>query len=124
MATTAMAPPPPSLELPRRRPPTPLQNEIRRNQSASRAMDPTMTPTRSMNRMSRFRMWLISWPMTPWSSSRSIFWTSPVVTANDACLGSRPVANAFGAVSSIRYTRGRGRPLASRISSTTFMSCL
>ena len=73
--------------------------------------------------MSRFRMWLISWPMTPWSSSRSIFWTSPVVTASDACLGSRPVANAFGAVSSIRYTRGWGRPLARRISSTTFMSC-
>ena len=49
--------------------------------------------------MSKFRMWLISWAMTPWSSSRSSFSSRPVVTATDACFGSRPVAKAFGAVS-------------------------
>ena len=56
----------------------------------------------SENRMSKLRTWLSSWAMTPWSSSRSSFWSSPVVIATDACFGSRPVANALGAVSSIR----------------------
>ena len=79
--------------------PSPLQNEMRRNQSAMRAIVPTMTPIRSMNRMSKFRTWLISCAMTPWSSSRSSFSSSPAVTAMEACFGSRPVAKAFGAVS-------------------------
>jgi hypothetical protein len=40
-----------------------------------------------------------------------------------ACSGSRPVANAFGAVSFTIITRGIGRPDATAISSTTFTSC-
>ena len=49
----------------------------------------------------QLRTWDISWAMTPWSSSRSSFSSRPVVIAIDACAGSRPVANAFGAVSSM-----------------------
>ncbi len=64
-------------------------------------MAPTMTPTTSEKRMSRLRTWDISWPMTPWSSSRSSFSSRPVVMATEAWAGSRPVANAFGAVSSM-----------------------
>jgi hypothetical protein len=49
--------------------------------------------------------------------------SSPVVTATLACFGSRPVAKAFGAESSMTHTRGRGSPPASRISSTTLTNC-
>ncbi len=72
--------------------------------------------------MSRLRTWLISCAMTPCSSSRSSFSSSPVVTAIEACFGSRPVAKALGAVSGMTWTRGIGAPLARRISSTTFIS--
>ena len=34
----------------------------------------------------------------------------PVVAATAACSGLRPVANALGCASSIRYTRGIGNP--------------
>jgi hypothetical protein len=34
----------------------------------------------------------------------------PVVAATAAFSGLRPVANAFGCASSIRYTRGIGKP--------------
>ena len=74
--------------------------------------------------MSRFRTCAISWAITPWSSSRFIVLRRPVVTAMDAWSGSRPVANAFGSGSSIRKTRGIGRPAAIVISVTTFMSRL
>ena len=73
--------------------------------------------------MSRLPMWLISCPMTPWSCSRSSLSSRPVVTATLACFGSRPVANAFGAESSMTHSRGGGRPPARRISSTTLTSC-
>ncbi len=102
MITTWM-PPPPSDEprlLPRL--PIPPQNVKRRKKSASRAIDPTSTPTMSEKRMSKLRTWLSSWAMTPWSSSRSSFWRRPMVIATDAWAGSRPVANALGAVSLIR----------------------
>ena len=69
--------------------------------------------------MSKLRTWLSSWAMTPWSSSRSSFCSRPEVMATDACPGSRPVANALGAVSSMRYTRGIGRPAATVSSPTT-----
>ena len=118
----AAAPPPPRSEsLLLRRPPP--QNVNRRNQSASSAMAPTRTPTRSVKRMSRLPIWLISCPITPCSCSRSSLSSRPVVTATLACSGSRPVANAFGAVSSMTQTRGLGSPPASRISSTTLTYC-
>ena len=79
----------------------PPQNVKRRKKSARIAIAPTMTPTMSENRMSKLRTCESSWPMTPWSSSRSSFWRRPVVIAIDACAGSRPVAKAFGAVSSM-----------------------
>src|SRR4030042_801304 len=55
-------------------------------------------------------MWAISWPTTPSSSSRFILSSSPRVTASAACWGSRPVANAFGALSSMTWSLGTGRP--------------
>ena len=42
--------------------------------------------------------------------------------ATEAWSGSRPVAKAFGAVSSMMYTLGIGTPAESAISWTTFMS--
>src|SRR6185369_6465944 len=82
--------PPLSRSLDERRPPP--QNVNRRKKSARRAIEPTRTPTMSANRMSKFRTWESSWPMTPWSSSRSSFSRRPVVIATEACFGSRPVA--------------------------------
>ena len=67
-----------------------------------RAIEPTSTPTISENLMSKLRTWDSSCARTPWSSSRSSFWARPVVIATEACFGSRPVAKALGAVSSIR----------------------
>ncbi len=43
--------------------------------------------------------------------------------ATEACCGSRPVANALGAVSSIRYTRGIGTFAAIASSWTTLITC-
>ena len=43
----------------------------------------------------------------------------PVVTATDACFGSRPVANALGAGSVTMYTFGIGRPPAMQRPSIT-----
>ena len=97
--TTAWAPLPPLSRLDDRRPPP--QNVKRRKKSARIAIAPTITPTISENRISKLRTCDSSWPMTPWSSSRSSFSSSPVVIAIDACAGSRPVAKAFGAVSSM-----------------------
>ncbi len=45
------------------------------------------------------------------------------MTATLACVGSRPVANAFGALSLMMYTLGIGTPAASDSSWTTLMSC-
>ncbi len=44
----------------------------------------------------------------------------PRVTATAACSGSRPVAKAFGALSSMMYGRGIGRPAAKLSPSTVF----
>ncbi len=104
MATTmitAWRPLPPLSRFDERRPDMPPQNVKRRKKSASSAMLPTMTPTISENRMSKLRTCDSSWPMTPWSSSRSSFSSRPLVIAIDACAGSRPVAKALGAVSSM-----------------------
>ena len=118
-------PPPPLSRLPRDRlpPVTLLQKVKRRKKSASRAIEPTSVATSSVKRMSRLRTCASSWPMTPCSSSRSSFWSRPVVIATLACFGSRPVAKAFGAVSSIRWTRGIGMLAAIASSRTTFISC-
>ena len=43
--------------------------------------------------------------------------------ASEACFGSRPVAKAFGAVSSMMYTLGIGTLAAIASSCTTFISC-
>ena len=82
-------------------------------------MEPSMTAARVMNWTSRFFRWLISWAITPWSSSRFSRWSSPVVTQIALLAGWLPTANAFGAGSSIRWRRGTNdRPDASCISST------
>ncbi len=60
--------------------------------------------------------------MTPSSSTRFIIPSSPVVTAIAACRGLRPVAKAFGAGSSMMYTRGFGSPLAMHRPSTRLCS--
>ena len=51
-----------------------------------------------------------SWAITPSSSTRFIFSSSPVVTAIAAWRGLRPVANTFGAGSSIDVHAGLGQP--------------
>ncbi len=65
------------------------------------ATAPTRPAMSVMMRTSRFLMWPISWPITPWSSSRLHKARSPVVTAMDEDDWSWPVANAFGSRSSI-----------------------
>ena len=74
-----------------------LQNIPRRKIWDIRAMLPSMMPASVTYRMSRWRMWLISWAMTPCSSSRLSRASRPAVTATDADLGLRPVAKALGA---------------------------
>ena len=51
--------------------------------------------------MSWFLMWLISWLVTPSSSSRFMIASSPVVKVMDAFSGLTPVAKALGEGSSI-----------------------
>ena len=65
-------------------------------QSLRSSTAPSSAATSVIFRMSRFRTCAISWAITPWSSSRFIVPSRPVVTAIEACSGSRPVANAFG----------------------------
>ena len=45
--------------------------------------------------MSPLRMWLNSWAMTPWSSSRVRFWMQPRVTPMTASPGVYPAAKAL-----------------------------
>ena len=61
-------------------------------------------------RMSRCLTCASSCAITPRNSRSLSSCTMPVVAATAACCGLRPVANALGACSSIRYTRGIGRP--------------
>ena len=60
-------------------------------------------------RMSRFLMWASSCAITPRSSSSESSFVIPAVTATAACLGLRPVANAFGCSLGIRWRLGIGR---------------
>ena len=62
---------------------------------------PIMVPTTSRRRMSWFLMWLISWPVTPSSSSRFMIASNPVVKVMAALSGLTPVAKALGEGSSI-----------------------
>ena len=57
---------------------------------------PIRVPTIRSRRMSWFFMWLISWPVTPSSSSRFISASRPVVKVIDALSGLTPVAKALG----------------------------
>ena len=65
---------------------------------------------RVMMATSRWATWLSSWAMTPSSSSGSSRSSRPWVTATAACLGLRPVANAFGMSVGTIATRGMGSP--------------
>ncbi len=58
---------------------------------------------------SRFAMCESSWASTPSISAGSSRFQRPVVTATAACLGERPVANAFGIGVSMIATFGFGR---------------
>ncbi len=60
-------------------------------------------------RMSRCFTCASSCAITPRISRSDSTRRMPVVAATAACSGLRPVANAFGASSLIRYTRGIGR---------------
>ena len=71
-------------------------------------------------RMSRFFTWASSCAITPRSSRSESSLMIPVVAATAALSGLRPVANAFGWASSIRYTLGMGR-LARLASSCTML---
>ncbi len=82
-----------------RRPRPPPQNHERMKTSDINTAAPTTVATTVPIKMSRSRMWDISWPITPSSSTRFIVSSRPWVTAIDECLGSRPVAKALGAAS-------------------------
>src|ERR1019366_2217293 len=77
-------------------------------------MPPTSTPTSSEKRMSKLRTCDSSLPRTPWSSSRFIALSRPVVIAIEEWFGSRPVANAFIASSWMTYTAGTRVPAGDR----------
>ena len=85
---------------------------------------PASTPSmRTLRRMSPFRMWLNSWPMTACSSSRVRRSSVPRVTATTAPDTLQPAANALMPLSScITYTSGTRVPEAIAISSTTLRS--
>ncbi len=103
--------------------PTPPKMRKRDPYQAKSTIVPSRTPHIAMSSTSRFLMWDISWPMTPCSSSRFSFWSRPEVIATDALLGSRPVAKAFSAGSSMMYMSGIfSSPEAIFISSTTLYS--
>ena len=57
---------------------------------------PIMIPASVMKRVSSLRMWPISWPITPWSSSRLRCISSPEVTATTDFSGV-PTEKALGA---------------------------
>ena len=61
-------------------------------------------------RMSRCLTCASSWAITPSSSSGPSARRMPSVAATAACCGLRPVANAFGELSGMMYTRGIGSP--------------
>ena len=96
-----IAPAPPDRCCCARRPMPPKKLE-RRKKSAISAIMPTSMPTSVAKRMSKLRTCDISWAITPWSSSRlSMLRAARAVTAIEACCGSRPVAKALGAASSM-----------------------
>ena len=70
-------------------------------------------------RVSRWKMWLNSCAITPWSSSRESCSMQPRVTPMTASCSPFPAANALIDGSSIRNTGGTRTPLAMAISSTT-----
>ena len=71
---------------------------------------PIIVLTTRRSRMSWFLMWLISWLMTPSSSSRSMMASNPVVKAMAALFELTPVEKALGEGSSMMYTAGLGIP--------------
>ena len=88
----------------------PPKKLTRMNISTTTVMRPAKTTATVITRISRLPTCESSWASTPSSSARSSRARSPVVTATTACLGSRPAANALGALSSIMYKRGFGSP--------------
>ena len=103
-----------------RRPPP---NHIMRiRKSLKIAIAPAVVAATAETRVSRLATCAISWAITPCSSSRSITSRMRVVKAISAWSGSRPVANAFGAVSTTIATCGIGSPLAITTSSMTLKS--
>ena len=77
---------------------------IRSSTSDRTTIAPTVSTMSVMNDESRFRMCETSWAITPSSSRRDILARSPVVATTAALSGRMPVANAFGAGSSMTYT--------------------
>ena len=73
-------------------------------------MAPAIVALMVDSRMSRCLTCASSCAITPRNSRALSARMMPVVAATAACSGLRPVANAFGASSSIRYTLGIGRP--------------
>ena len=109
--------PPPS-----RRSRPPPNHIMRIKKSLKIAMAPAVVAATAETNVSRFATCDISWAITPCSSSRSMTSRIRVVNAMRACSGSRPVANALGALSSTIATLGIGRPLAITTSSITLKS--
>ena len=79
-----------------------IPQSVARPASPITRMPKMIAETRTFIRMSPFRMWLNSWAITPWSSSRVSFWRVPRVTVTTASLVVRPAAKELIAGSSSR----------------------
>ena len=91
--------------------------------SRSQVRPPRIAASRTLSAMSPFRMWLYSWPITPWSSSRESCSASPAVAMITASPGESPATSALTPCSrSSTYTGGTAMRDAIAISSTTFRS--
>ena len=95
MPMTINKPPPESLFL------LPPHHRFLKKRSDRKAIIPTRIDTTARSLVSKFFICESSWAMTPSSSLRSSFCSIPVVAQTMACFGSRPVAKALGAVSSM-----------------------
>ena len=76
--------------------PRPRMARMRKLPMPPRKTIPASTPiNRMLSPMSAFTMWLNSWPITPWSSSRLSVSSAPRVTAMTAFDTSHPAAKAL-----------------------------
>ena len=102
-----------------RLPPTPPRRALFFIHPDSKSTAPNNTVIMVINRVSEFRMWLISCAMTPCNSSRLSISSRPVMTTIELSVGTAPMVKALGSESFTTYNVGGGSPAARLISFTT-----